>query len=260
VITGATRVAGVIGDPIEHTLSPLLHNAAYEALGIDWVYVPFHVRSGEARAALDAMRAFNIAGLSVTMPHKIDVAVACDELTECAAALQSVNTVTPIGDGRLRGDSTDGEGFMRALAEAKVGVEGKSALILGAGGAARAVAYALHGHGAHIVVSARRPDAADALALLVDGIVVGWDTREDAAGACDIIVNATPIGMHDDDPNPFGSPSPDQVVVDLVYRPGRASPYLGGERMLLHQAALQIEQWTGLEAPIEAMNAALPTQ
>jgi shikimate dehydrogenase len=172
--------------------------------------------------------------------------------------LQSVNTVTPMGNGKLRGDSTDGEGFLRALADENVDVAGKSVLLLGAGGAARAVAYALYEHSAHIVVSARRPDAADALALLVDGIVVGWETREDAAGACDIIVNATPLGMHDDDPSPFGSPPQGVIIADLVYRPGHASPYLGGERMLMHQAALQIEQWTGLEVPIEAMARALP--
>jgi shikimate dehydrogenase len=260
VITGATRVAGVIGDPIEHSLSPVLHNAAYAALGLDWAYVPFRVRAGEAPAALDAMRAFDLAGLSVTMPHKADAAAACDELTDTAAALQSVNTVTPIGDGRLRGDSTDGEGFMRALAEENVDVNGKSVFILGAGGAARAVAWALHRNGAQVVVSARRPEAADALALLVDGIVVGWDGRADAADASDIVVNATPLGMHDDDPSPFGSPRPDQLIADLVYRPGRASPYLGGERMLLHQAALQVEQWTGRNAPIAAMQRALPTE
>jgi shikimate dehydrogenase len=268
VITGATRVAGVIGDPIEHTLSPVLHNAAYEALGIDWVYVPFHARAGEARAALDAMRTFDIAGLSVTMPHKIDVAVACDELTDIAGALQSVNTVTPIGDGQLRGDSTDGEGLMRALAEENVDVDGKSVFLLGAGGAARAVAYSLNQHGAHIVVSARRPDAADALALLVDGIVVGWDAREDAAGASDIIVNATPIGMDPGDESPLHKFGRDQVVADLVYnRPDTAlrrearacgTAELGGLGMLVHQAALQIEQWTGLTPPIPAMYGALP--
>jgi shikimate dehydrogenase len=240
-----------------------LHNAAYEALGLDWVYVPFHLRAGEARAALDAMRAFELAGLSVTMPHKTAVAEACDELTDAAAVLQSVNTVTPLDGGRLRGDSTDGEGFMRALAEENVDAAGKSVFILGAGGAARAVAFALHRAGATITVSARRAEPAAALAGLVDGTVVDWDGREGAAAAGDIIVNATPIGMDTRDESPLHKFRRDQVVADLVYnlpdtdlrREARAcgAVEFDGLRMLVHQAALQVEQWTELAAPVEVM-------
>jgi shikimate dehydrogenase len=257
VITGATRVAGVIGDPVDHSLSPLLHNAAYRALGLDWVYVPFHVRAGEASAVLDSMRALDLAGLSVTMPHKTDVASACDELTDTARLLESVNTVTPIGDGRLRGDSTDGEGFMRALADEDIDVAGLSVFVLGAGGAARAVAHALHTKGAQVIISARRSEAAEAVAALVDGVAVGWEARENAQDASDMLVNATPLGMHDDDPEPFANVRAEQIVADIVYRPDRPSAHLGGENMLLQQAALQIEQWTGREAPLDAMRKAL---
>jgi len=135
VISAATRVAGVIGDPVRHSLSPRLHNAAYRALGLDWVYVAFEVADGEAAAALDAVRAFGLVVLSVTMPHKTAVAERCDELTPAAAALRSVNTVTPLDDGRLAGDSTDGAGFLRSLADAGVDSSGVTALVLGAGGA-----------------------------------------------------------------------------------------------------------------------------
>jgi shikimate dehydrogenase len=245
----------------------VLHNAAYRELGLDWVYVPFHVRGGEAPAALDAMRALDLAGLSVTMPHKTTVADACDELTETAAVLRSVNTVTPVGEGRLRGDSTDGEGFMRALADRDIDAAGKRALILGAGGAARAVAYALREAGATIAVCARRAEPAAAMAALVDGSVVEWDQRNAAAADADLLVNATPL-----DPSPFapGTITARHAVADLVYSyfdtaltheaVSVGAKYMDGQSMLLHQAALQIEQWTGLAAPIEAMFRALPAQ
>ena len=113
--TGRTRLAAVIGAPVRHSLSPVLHNAAFAALGLDWVYVALEVEAGRGAAALDGMRALGLGGLSVTMPHKTDVADACDELSADAAALRSVNCVTPMGDGRLRGDSTDGDGFVRSL-------------------------------------------------------------------------------------------------------------------------------------------------
>ena len=138
VITGATRVAGVIGDPVRHSLSPRLHNAAYRALGLDWVYVAFEVPDGGAVAALDAARVLDLIGLSVTMPHKTAIAAACDELTPDAAALHSVNTVTRLAGGRTLGDSTDGTGFLRSLADAGVDAAGRPVLLLGAGGAARA--------------------------------------------------------------------------------------------------------------------------
>ncbi len=269
MITGATRVAGVIGDPVRHSLSPTLHNAAYRALGLDWVYVAFTVPDGEARAALDAARVLGLAGLSVTMPHKTAVAELCDDLSPDAAALRSVNTVTVLTDGRTRGESTDGEGFLRSLADADVDVSGRHALVLGGGGAARAVARSLAGGGAHVQVAARRPDAARAAADLADGTTVAWDDRAAAATKADILVNATPVGMSGDGslPVPPEVLRPELVVADLVYNPA-ATPLLVAARsagaqtvpglgMLVHQAALQVERWTGQPAPIAAMRAAV---
>jgi len=269
VITAATRVAGVIGDPVRHSLSPDLHNAAYRALGLDWVYVAFEVPDGGVAGALGAMRALGLAGLSVTMPHKTAAAELCDTRSPAATALCSVNTVTPDADGRLAGDSTDGAGFLRALADAGVDAAGRDALVLGGGGAARAVVFALAQAGARVTVAARRAPAADAAALLAGGAAIAWDHRADAAASADLVVNATPVGMAGDAalPLPADVHGGGHVVVDLVYEPretpllaearARGSLVVPGLGMLVHQAALQVERWTGRPAPIPAMLAAI---
>jgi shikimate dehydrogenase len=269
VISASTRVAAIIGDPVRHSLSPILHNAAFQELGLDWVYVAFEVPKGGAAAALAAMRTLRLAGLSVTMPHKTAAVDACDEVSAAAAQLQSVNTVTPIAGGRLRGDSTDGEGFLRSVTT-ELDVNGASVVILGAGGAARAVAYALHHAGAQVQISARREErAATAVERVGGGAVVAWDQRNDAAHAADLVVNATPIGMPDNDGNPLLPIAlrADQVVADLVYHPidtellhearSRGARTVDGLQMLVHQAALQFEQWTGQPAPVDTMHLAV---
>jgi shikimate dehydrogenase len=269
VITGATRVAGVIGDPVRHSLSPRLHNAAYEALGLDWVFAAFEVADGRAAEALAGARAFEFVGLSVTMPHKAAMATLCDTVSAGAAALRSVNTVTLATDGTAIGDSTDGAGFLRSLADADVDVGGRSVLLLGAGGAARAVAWALGDAGASVVVTARRAPAAAETAALALGATIAWTDRADAAGAADIVVNATSVGMAGDTglPIPAYGLRSDQVVADLVYEPretpllaaarARGARVVGGLGMLVHQAALQVEVWSGRVAPLDAMFAAV---
>jgi shikimate dehydrogenase len=278
-ISGSTRVAGVIGDPVRHSLSPVLHNAAYRELGLDWVYAAFEVPAGATGAALDAMRALGLAGLSITMPHKTAAPESCDELTADAAALQSVNTVHVNERGRLVGDSTDGEGFLRSLREAGHDAAARSAVVLGGGGAARAVALALGRSGADVTVCARKAAAASAAAALAGGEAVPWEERGAVVARCTLVVNATPIGMAPaeragggivagavDLPVSEGALRPGQVCVDLVYHP-RDTPFLRAARargaaavdglgMLVHQAALQIDAWTGRSAPIVAMRAA----
>jgi shikimate dehydrogenase len=268
VISGATRVAGVIGDPVRHSLSPALHNAAYGALGLDWVYVAFEVPAGSGAAALDAARALGLVGLSVTMPHKHDAAQRCDELTDRARRLASVNTVTVSERGTLHGDSTDGEGFVRSLREAGHDVDGARVLLIGAGGAARAVGLALADAGAKVEVTARRSDAAVEAARLWSGDVVAWDARDDAAAAATIVVNATSIGMEGDPSLPIAAAvvRAGTVYADLVYHPhvtpllaaarSAGAPVVGGLGMLVFQAALQVERWTGQAAPVAAMRAA----
>jgi shikimate dehydrogenase len=273
VISASTRVAGIIGDPVRHSLSPVLHNAAYRELGLDWVYLAFEVPGGDGPGALAAMRLLGIAGLSVTMPHKNAVVAACDVLTERAARLQSVNTVTRLGDSRLEGDSTDGEGFLRAVREAGCDPGGLDALVLGAGGAARAVALALADCGARVRLSARRLPAATAAAALVQGVPVPWEERDDAARSAGMVVNATPIGMavegsrSDEAPVASSSWHADHVAADLVYHPietrflrdarSHGAATVNGLGMLVHQAGLQVERWTGVGAPIAVMRAAV---
>ena len=160
VPTGSTRVAGVIGDPVRHSLSPALHNAAFSALGLDWTYLAFEVPSGQGADAVAAMRVLGIDGLSVTMPHKDTVAAAVDELSPAAALLGAVNCVRRDGD-RLIGENTDGAGFLRSLrTQAGVDPAGLHTVVLGAGGAARAVIVALAADGALVTVVNRSPDAA----------------------------------------------------------------------------------------------------
>ncbi len=264
VITGATRVVGIIGEPVGHSRSPAMHNAAFDALGLDCVYVAFPVARGEAAAAVRAVTTLGLAGLNVTMPHKADAAAACDDLAPEAAALDAVNTVVN-ADGTLVGHSTDGDGFLRAVEDEGVEVAGRGVLVIGAGGAARAITHALGRVDAHVTVAARRPDAArSAAALAPDGDAVGFDGI--AVEGFDVIVNATPLGMDGEGP-PFDVAKlhPDQFVYDAVYpaetpllreartRGLRTADGLG---MLVHQGALSFSLWTGVEPPLEVMRAA----
>jgi shikimate dehydrogenase len=256
-----------MGDPVTHSLSPTLHNAAFEALGLDWVYVAFPVPRGWGADAVAAVSVLGLAGLNVTMPHKEDVAAACNELTPDAAALRSVNTVVAQPGGRTLGDSTDGPGFLDALADEAIGVGEQSVLVLGAGGAARAIVLALGRAGAAVTVAARRPDAADAAAVLAPGgCTVPFGAVDPAPFA--VVVNATPLGMSGGDPLPVDPESlhAGHTVVDLVYYPddtplltaarAQGATAINGLGMLLHQAARSFTQWTGQPAPLEAMRAA----
>jgi shikimate dehydrogenase len=263
-LTGSTRVVGVIGDPVGHSRSPAMHNAAFDALGLDWVYVAFPVPRGEGAAAVRAVATLGLAGLNVTMPHKADAAVACDDLSSEAAALQAVNTVVN-ADGMLAGHSTDGDGFLRALDDEGIAVAGQRAVVVGAGGAGRAITHALGRIGAHVTVAARRPDAArSAASLAPGGVAVALD--ELPVDRFDLVVNATPIGM-DGEPPPFDTARlrNGQFVFDTVYpaetpllREARARGLraAGGVGMLVHQGALSFTLWTGVEPPLEVMRAA----
>jgi len=270
--TGASRVVGVVGDPIAHSLSPLLHNAAFDALGLDWVSVAFPVAAGATVAALEGMRALGIAGLSVTMPHKEAAFAAVDETTDVARRLGVVNCIA-WHEGALIGDCTDGEGLLAALRRAvRFEPTGKRCLVVGAGGAARAVVLALADAGALEVVVVNRTGArAEETAVLAGD--VGRVGSEADVGAADLVVQATPIGMtrsdasSDDLPFDPGALHAGQTVVDLVYHPvetpllqaaaARGAQAVTGIGMLVHQAALALEQWTRQPVPVEAMWAAV---
>jgi shikimate dehydrogenase len=266
-ISGATRVAGIIGDPVAHSRSPAIHNAAFAAVGLDWVFVAFPVPAGGAAAALAGIRDLGIAGLNVTMPHKTDAALACDVLSPTAAALGVVNTVVVI-DGKLLGDSTDGEGLLRSLRDEGVEPGTIRAVVLGAGGAARAIVHGLGGCGATVTVAARRPEAAEAAAALAPGgMAVALGAVADAISQADVVINATPLGMAGEAP-PF---DPDvlvgrRLVLDTVYHPvetpllaaarARSVPAVNGLGMLVHQAAIAFELFTGITPPLDVMRAA----
>jgi shikimate dehydrogenase len=265
--SGQTIVAGIIGQPVRHSLSPAIHNAAYAARGLDWVYVAFPVAPGAVRDALVGLQAAGVAGCNVTMPHKTEAAHACEELTPTATALDAANTVT-LGDGPRLGDSTDGDGFVDAARDAGVDLTAR-VLVLGAGGAARAIVHALGVGGSQVTVAARRPSAAAAAAALApSATTVAFDQLDDAAGATDVVVNATPLGMCGEAP-PFDPARlhAGQVVIDTVYAPPE-TPLLGaaaaqgartlnGLGMLVHQAARSFTRFTGQPAPLDAMRAAV---
>jgi shikimate dehydrogenase len=274
VIDSNTTVVGVMGYPVRHSLSPLLHNTAFAALGINWTSLAFEVAPGRVAGALSGVRALGLAGISVTMPHKDEVAALVDECSSVATALGAVNCVVN-RQGTLRGENTDGAGFLASLARgAGFDPAGRRCLILGAGGAARAVALALAGAGcADVAVVNRTAARAGAVAALAGqvGRVGRVDEDADVAQA-DLVVNATPVGMTGTGAQDEGWLVPPsllhrgQVVADLIYAP-RPTAWLAaaadagaktvdGLGMLVHQAAAQLELWTGRPAPVDRMWAA----
>lgn len=274
-IHAGTSIAAVIGDPVKHSLSPVIHNVGFRSLGIDWVYVACEVKEGEAQSALDAMKTLGLRGLSVTMPHKTAIASLVDAVSAAAQALHSVNTVEVAADGSLIGHSTDGDGLVASLKEQGVSVNGQTILILGAGGAARSVIDALHRHACRqIFVANRSLDNAQTAVALAPSIATAVSTTDstslfEAAANSDIIINATSVGMTKSPEIVFENPisvdliRPDHIVVDLVYHPietellrqarRRGALAIDGLGMLVHQAALQQQIWTGLVPNVSDM-------
>jgi len=268
-IHGGTRTVGIIGWPVSHSLSPAIHNAAFAALDLDWTYVPLPVVPGDARPAVSGLRSLGFAGANVTMPHKTEVAEVVDTLTDDARRLHAVNTVV-VGEDRTAGHNTDTPGFQRFLRrDAGLDPAGRSALIFGAGGAARACALALaRAAASRITVVARDPASTADLRQALDGlstelVITGFDDA--AASTADLVINATPLGA-DGEQLPLPPIDDSTLVVDLLYQPAitpmqatareRGATVFGGLGLLLHQAALSFELWTGHPAPLEVMSAA----
>ena len=274
VISTATQFCAVIGNPVGHSLSPAIHNAAIQATGLDYVYGAFRVE--DVGACLQGMRAMEgFRGLSVTIPHKVDAMAHMDELSPMAQQVGCINTVTNEG-GRLIGSVTDGTGTLRAFAHAKVDLTGKKVVFLGAGGAVRAVAFAIAmeaGCGG-ITVLARNPQKA--AALVNDMVphatcpVAHGDLSaqiESAMADHDVVIQGTPVGMYPNHENALPIPAdtlrPKHIVFDMVYRPletaliqaaqARGCTTIFGTEMLVQQAAEQFETWTGHPAPVEVM-------
>lgn len=272
-ISGGTALAAVIGDPIAHSLSPALHNAAYEAMGFDGVFVAFAVRAGAAGAALSGARELGLIGLSVTTPHKSEIAQNADQLSATVARIGAANCVTFAGGVSLA-HSTDGEGLLEDLQmNAAFDPDGARCVVLGAGGAARAIVLALAEAGASsITVVNRTEHSATAAASLAGGVGRVGTLAE--AGDAALVVNATSLSL---DPSKIAEADllsahvgPGQLVVDLVYRPSptpfldaaarRGASVRGGLGMLVHQAAIAVRLHTGEEAPLDAMWSAVASE
>jgi shikimate dehydrogenase len=277
-ISARTQVCAVIGDPVGHSLSPVLFNTAFAECGIDWTYVAFPVAAGQAAAALDAMRVMGIRGLSVTMPHKDDVARLVEHPAPAVVALGACNSVLRRPDGSLEGHNTDGDGFVDAFtATTGRSLAGLTVLVVGAGGAARSVIEAVARAGAKsVIVLNRTADKAETAAALAGpvGMVLPLHRIDiDSMRGVDVLVNATSVGMetgqigsHSAESFPRELLRPGLVVADIVYRPfitpllaaatELGAETVGGLGMLIHQAAHQFRIWTGHDAAIAAMTAA----
>jgi len=266
-ITGETRLVGVIGDPVRHSRSPAMLNAAFAKAGLDFRMLAMPVTKGHVEHAVAGLRSLGIIGCSVTMPHKAAVVDHLDQCSEVAKALNAVNCIRRDGD-TLIGENTDGAGFLLGLAH-DVGFDpaGRRCAVVGAGGAARAVVLALAGAGAsQVVVVNRTQSSAEVAAALAPDVASVAD--EAALADVELIVQATSVGMSDGDgsavdPALFRS---GQIVADLVYHP-TVTPTMSaasasgcvvtnGLSMLIHQGAVAFEHWTGRTAPIEAMTRA----
>ena len=277
MITGKTSVFGIIGDPVEHSLSPGMHNAAFDSVGLDHIYVPFHVKTAELEDAINGARAMEIRGLNVTIPHKTEVIKYLDYLDIAAGLIGAVNTIE-FGENGAVGHNTDGIGAIRAI-EDVTPVKEKKIMILGAGGAARAISFQLLLSGAESLVISNRTigkaeELKDDLVEKLDQEVIITDLGQDLEKELedtDILINTTPIGMY---PNINHKPlitadmmHKELLVNDIVYNPLKTglimeaeeagAKTISGIKMLMYQGIESFRIWTGIEPPVEIFESAL---
>ena len=276
-VSGKTKICALIGDPVEHTMSPPMHNAAYEKLRLDYIYIPFQVKPDDLSAAVHGLKALNVRGFNVTIPHKVAVIPLLDGLDPIAEKIGAVNTVVNDG-GKLIGYNTDATGFLQALLERGVEPAGKNIVILGAGGASRAISYILADRGARLTILNRRLELDWAIDLArrireelgreVEALELTLGNLSGALSGTDALINATSVGMSPDNessPVPAGLLKSGLVVFDIVYNPVRTklleeaeevgARTVGGVDMLVWQGALAFEKWTGRQAPLDLMRA-----
>ena len=271
-----TEVVGLFGYPVEHSFSPIMHNAAFEKLDINYLYLPFEVHPKELEAAIDGIRALNIKGVNLTIPHKEIVIPYLDEISKEAELIGAVNTVKN-ENGKLIGYNTDGRGFVKSLVEEGFKPQDKKVLIIGAGGAARAVGFQLSLEGvSDLYVANRTFEKADSLVKdinnnlelnLVEALPLVNKDLQQVMNDLDLIVDTTPIGMHPNcEVEPVIAPEllhKELVVADLVYNPMETTllkaakevgaKTIGGLGMLVYQGAIALEIWSGKDAPTKVM-------
>ena len=274
-ISGKTRICGLIGDPVEHSISPAIHNAAFEECGLDFIYLPFHVPADLLEGAIKGMRALGLRGLNVTMPHKVSVISYLDKVDMLAREIGAVNTI--VNDGEvLTGYNTDALGFLRSLEENSVQLRAMKVVLIGAGGVARAIGFALAKNGADITILNRKQEISWAMELAgkierafyrpTRAMELNDENLAEAVGNSQILVNATSVGMV-----PGINETPvnkkwlreDLIVYDVVYNPSETlllkearqtgAKTIGGLDMLVWQAAMAFEMWTGQTPPVELM-------
>ena len=259
-----TALYGVVGWPLKHSLSPLMHNVAFCTLGLNAVYLAFE--TSDLQGCIHAMRTIGIKGMSVTMPHKSAMIPLLDEVDEMAKRIGAVNTVVN-HEGRLIGYNTDATGALEALKE-KIEPCGKSCLMIGAGGAARAIGFILKDHGAILTVTNHTPARGEDLARSLECPFVPWEEIGNAQA--DLLIQTTPVGMHpreEECPIPGDMLKQGMVVMDIIYNPpetrllrvarSRDCLTINGLRMFIHQGAEQFRLWTGLKAPFREMTLAV---
>jgi shikimate dehydrogenase len=274
-ITGKTIVCGIIGDPIPHTLSPQMHNAAFKAVGLDYVYVPFKVKGMELKKAIEGMRGLNIRGLNVTLPHKVAVMQLVDHIDPAADSIGAVNTIVN-DNGILSGFNTDAAGFLQTLVQRKFNPKGKTILVIGAGGAAHAIATVLCEQGAKVTIMNRKQGLSWAVDFAfrliktynteVKAVELNRENLKNEINNSEMMINASSIGMspdNDSSPVPAELLSSKIIVFDIVYNPNptrllreaqaAGAKTIDGIEMLVQQGAVSFEIWTGIKAPLDIM-------
>jgi shikimate dehydrogenase len=279
-IRGTTRLLGILGMPLGHSYSPAMHNGGIAALGLDLVYVPLSVETAHLPELIRSLKAVNFVGVNVTQPHKQSVIPLLDELSDVSQKMGAVNTIVN-RDGKLFGTTTDPEGFLRGFTDAGHSFEGKSVVILGNGGAARTIAFALNlmAGPKRVTVVARDANKSAVLAAEIAEKTgkrletLTLDEYGAHAEGFDIVVNTTPLGMH---PDVASSPlrpewiHPGQIVYDIIYNPeetvlmrdarARGCSVVGGLGMLVHQGIASFKLWTGLDADPQTYYAGIRAQ
>jgi len=277
-IKGTTKITGVFGYPISHSLSPIFQNTAFEYLGLDYVYIPLEVKPKDLKKAVDSIRIFNWVGVNVTIPHKKEIVKYIDKLDESAEILGVVNTIHNI-NGKLKGYTTDGDGFIRSLKEdGKFNPEGKTVLIIGAGGSSYAISGALIKEKVNFIYITNRTyeNAKKLKEHIVQKLnfknieIIDFEKRNEYKiwNNVDLLVNTTSVGMKENDPLLIKKENIEKVkfVYDIVYNRKTELlkeaeklkiPYLDGLSMLVYQGAISFEIWTGKKAPTEIMKKSL---
>ena len=267
-ISGRTKIAGLFGYPVEHTLSPAMHNAAFTELGLDYCYVPFLVHPDYLEYAVKAIKSLNLSGVNVTVPHKEKVMPFLDEINEEASFIGAVNTIVNSG-GRLIGYNTDGRGFIESLSEGGISIEDKNILIIGAGGASKAISYYLSQKAKTLYLYDIDKYKVEKLVQDLNNIFNNVYIIENISSIdrFHIIINATPLGLKKEDPLPFDTTllRTEQTVCDVIYKKTRlleeaskkGCVTLDGMGMLLWQGVFAFELWTGKKPRVEVMRNAL---